>query len=561
MLIFLHLTKEVIILSYMALYREFRPKSFEDIIGQDHIVTTLKNQINSDRIAHAYLFTGTRGTGKTSMAKIFSKAVNCLDPIDGSPCNQCESCTEINKGTLLDVIEMDAASNRKLENALDIIETVKYPPQSARYKVYIIDEVHMLTTGAFNALLKTIEEPPGYVIFILATTDPQKVPATILSRCQRFDFKRIKTEDAFLRLKHIIDIKGVLAEDAALRLIAKVSEGAMRDCVSILDQAISMGDGNVNTALVSNMLGLTGKESIFNLIDYMSEGDIDKALREIDSVMMSGKDIMQFIKDIIKHLRNLLIVRVSKNPEDTVDLGTDTVNDLLEQSRKLKYEDIVRAINIFLEAESEIKLTSQWRIVLEMAIIRFSKREYDISVESLIKRISRLEDMLENGVVVKERQSVEATNKVPTNEASKVETKKLENRTAEPEAGVVVDTDEYSEVKASITEQAAKGALVEVLNLLRANKKMTVYAHLVNGAINKVEGNTIIIGFKQGFSFSKTILEKPDYTKGLQKYFEKYTNIPVRLRFILEKSEEDSFNESINKAKSILGEDFVEVIE
>ncbi len=538
-------------MAYMALYREFRPKSFEDIIGQNHIVKTLRNQINSNRVAHAYLFTGTRGTGKTSMAKIFSKAVNCLNPIDGSPCNECEICKGINSGTLLDVIEMDAASNRKLENALDIIETVAYPPQACKYKVYIIDEVHMLTTQAFNALLKTIEEPPSYVMFILATTDPQKVPATILSRCQRFDFKRIKTDDAFLRLKHIIETKGVFAEDNALKLIAKVSEGAMRDSLSILDQAISMGDGKVNTDLISSMLGLTGKEAIFNLIDYMAEGDIDNSLKEIDYVITSGKDIAQFVKDIIKHLRNLLIVRISKSPEDTLDLGTDTIEDMVEQSRKLKYEDIVRCINIFIEAEQEMKLTSQWRIVLEMAIIRFTKREYDISVETLIKRIARLENIIENGVTLKETKSPETA---ITKAATTVEVKK----TTETELNL--EEKEEAIVGKEISFDEAKGALVEVLNLLRANKKMTVYAHLVNGNIDKVEGNIIYISFKESFAFSKTILEKPSYTKGLQKYFEKYINSPIRLKFTIEK-EVDEFMESINRAKSILGDDLVEVIE
>lgn len=538
-------------MAYMALYREFRPKSFEDIIGQNHIVKTLRNQINSNRVAHAYLFTGTRGTGKTSMAKIFSKAVNCLNPIDGSPCNECEICKGINSGTLLDVIEMDAASNRKLENALDIIETVAYPPQACKYKVYIIDEVHMLTTQAFNALLKTIEEPPSYVMFILATTDPQKVPATILSRCQRFDFKRIKTDDAFLRLKHIIETKGVFAEDNALKLIAKVSEGAMRDSLSILDQAISMGDGKVNTDLISSMLGLTGKEAIFNLIDYMAEGDIDNSLKEIDYVITSGKDIAQFVKDITKHLRNLLIVRISKSPEDTLDLGTDTIEDMVEQSRKLKYEDIVRCINIFIEAEQEMKLTSQWRIVLEMAIIRFTKREYDISVETLIKRIARLENIIENGVTLKETKSPETA---ITKAATTVEVKK----TTETELNL--EEKEEAIVGKEISFDEAKGALVEVLNLLRANKKMTVYAHLVNGNIDKVEGNIIYISFKESFAFSKTILEKPSYTKGLQKYFEKYINSPIRLKFTIEK-EVDEFMESINRAKSILGDDLVEVIE
>lgn len=535
----------------MALYREFRPNSFNDIIGQDHIVTTLKNQIKTNKISHAYLFTGTRGTGKTSMAKIFSKAVNCLSTEEDIPCNKCEACLGINNGTVLDVIEMDAASNRKLENALDIIETVKYPPQSSKYKVYIIDEVHMLTVQAFNALLKTIEEPPKYVVFILATTDPQKVPATILSRCQRFDFKRITVEDAFVRLRNIVNIKGILAEDDALRTIAKVSEGAMRDCLSILDQAISMGDGEVNMTLVTDILGISKGEYIFNLIDHMATNNIENALKEVDKIIASGKDIVQLIKDILKHLRNLLLVRVSKDPNDTMDVGIATANSILEQSRKLKYEDIIRAINIFIEAENEIKLTSQHRIVLEMAVIRFSKREYDISKESLLKRISRLEDIIENGIVVDKQSPV--SEEIKTNEVINENTLETINDTK---------SEEKIEVDAkSINLQEAKSALVEVLNLLRANKKMTVYAHLVNGNIQDVKGNTIIIGFENGFSFSKTILEKSEYTKGLEKYFEKYINSKVKLKFIVEKDEDDSFNESIKNAKRILGEEFVEVID
>lgn len=530
------------------------------MIGQDHIVTTLKNQITNNRIAHAYLFTGTRGTGKTSTAKIFSKAVNCLNPVDSSPCNACPICEGANAGTLLDIVEMDAASNRKLENALDIIETVKYPPTTAKYKVYIIDEVHMLTTQAFNALLKTIEEPPEHVIFILATTDPQKVPATILSRCQRFDFKRIKTDDAFSRLRHIIDMKGVYADDNALKAIAKVSEGAMRDCLSILDQAISMGDGRVDMDLVSSMLGITGADSIIRLVDSMADGNIEASLSEIDSVIMSGRDISQFVKDVIKHLRNLLVVRISKNPSETIDLGEDSLNKLLEQSRKLQYEDIVRGINLFLEAEQEMKQSSQWKIVLEMCIIRFSKREYDHSTETLLKRIARLEGIIESGNIKVAAAPSEAA---APRQSTATPAPKQEQRVTSKDtvSAPPVEEEVLSGDRITLNQQQVQGALVEVLNALRANKKMTVYAHLVNGTINKVDGNTIYIGFTEDFKFSKTMLEKPEYTKGLQAYFEKFLHGKVFVRFLLEKGPEDDFNSSINNAKAILGEDFIEVIE
>lgn len=243
-------------MAYKALYREWRPKTFEDIIGQEHVTTTLKNQILTNRIAHAYLFCGTRGTGKTSTSKVFAKALNCLNPHDGEPCNECEMCVKINEGLAIDISEMDAASRNKVENMRDIIDEVQYPPQEAKYKIYILDEVHMLTTGAVNAFLKTLEEPPSNVIFILATTDPQKLPITILSRCQRFDFKRISNNHMVNRLRKIVKEKGVFADDKSLALICRVSDGAMRDALSILDQSISMGDGKVDYDELVSMLGL-----------------------------------------------------------------------------------------------------------------------------------------------------------------------------------------------------------------------------------------------------------------------------------------------------------------
>ena len=276
-------------MAYTALYREWRPKTFNDVVGQEHITTTLKNQILNHRIAHAYLFCGTRGTGKTSTAKVFAKALNCLNLQDGEPCNECEMCRKINEGLAIDVTELDAASNNGVDKIRDIIDDVKYPPQEAKYKVYIMDEVHMLSAGAVNAFLKTLEEPPNNVIFILATTDPQKLPITILSRCQRFDFKRINNNEITARLRKIVDDQNVLADERSLNLIARVSDGAMRDSLSILDQAISMGNGNVDYNTVVSMLGLVTNEHLFNLTNAVIQRSVEKSIGIIEDVIYSFK--------------------------------------------------------------------------------------------------------------------------------------------------------------------------------------------------------------------------------------------------------------------------------
>lgn len=293
-------------MAYTALYREWRPRTFNDVVGQEHITTTLKNQILNNRIGHAYLFCGTRGTGKTSTAKVFAKALNCLNLKDGEPCNECEMCKKINEGLAIDVTELDAASNNGVDKIRDIIDDVKYPPQEAKYKVYIMDEVHMLSAGAVNAFLKTLEEPPNNVIFILATTDPQKLPITILSRCQRFDFKRINNSEITARLRKIVNEQNVLADERSLNLIARVSDGAMRDSLSILDQAISMGNGNVDYGTVVSMLGLVTNEHLFKLANAVIQRSVEKGIEIIEEVIYSGKDIYLFIKDLIAHYRNFL---------------------------------------------------------------------------------------------------------------------------------------------------------------------------------------------------------------------------------------------------------------
>ena len=304
---------------YQALYSRYRPKTFDELLGQDHITTTIKNQIKNGNIGHAYLFSGTRGTGKTSAAKIFSRAVNCLDSEDGNPCNKCASCKEILEETTMDVIEMDAASNNSVEDIRDLRDKVIYPPASIKYKVYIIDEVHMLSKGAFNALLKTLEEPPKHLIFILATTEPEKLPQTILSRCQRFDFKRITTQDLIHNMEKILRELDIEVEDRVLSLIARNADGAMRDALSLLDQCVSYEDKNISYEDAINILGIANRDLIFNMVDDIKEKRLEKVLMTVDEIIQEGKDIQQFIKDLIDHFRNLMIVKSSKNPSNILD--------------------------------------------------------------------------------------------------------------------------------------------------------------------------------------------------------------------------------------------------
>ena len=321
-------------MSYTALYRKFRPSTFDQVKGQDHIVQTLKNQINANRIGHAYLFCGTRGTGKTSVAKIFAKAVNCEHPVDGSPCNECETCRGITNGSAMNVIEIDAASNNGVDNIREIREEVTYRPTEGKYKVYIIDEVHMLSTGAFNALLKTLEEPPSYVIFILATTEAHKIPITILSRCQRYDFHRISIDTIAARLSELLKVEGVEAEEKAIRYVAKAGDGSMRDALSLLDQCIAFYLGQTLTYdKVLDVLGAVDTEVFSKLLRKVLAGDVTSAIRILEDLIVGGRELSQFVGDFTWYMRNLLLVKTSDNPEEAIDVSSENLKLLKKKAR------------------------------------------------------------------------------------------------------------------------------------------------------------------------------------------------------------------------------------
>jgi len=388
-------------MSYTALYRKFRPDSFGDVKGQEHIVTTLQNQLKANRIGHAYLFTGTRGTGKTTVAKIFAKTVNCENPTEEGPCGECRICKAIAAGASMNVIEIDAASNNGVDNIREIVEEVSYSPAEGKYKVYIIDEVHMLSIGAFNALLKTLEEPPSYVIFILATTEVHKLPITILSRCQRYDFKRITIDTITSRMQELIDAEGVQVEEKALRYIAKTADGSMRDALSLLDQCIAFHLGKELTYdKVLDVLGAVDTEVFSRLLRHVLDRDVTGCVTLLEEIVMQGRELTQFVTDFAWYLRNLMLVQSSDNLEDVIDMSSDNLARLKEEAQMIEMDRIVRYIRIFSELSGQIRYASQKRILVEIALIKLCKPDMETTPDSLIDRIRQVEDKVENGVVL-----------------------------------------------------------------------------------------------------------------------------------------------------------------
>ena len=383
-------------MSYTALYRKWRPMSFEEVRGQDHIVKTLKNQINSGRIGHAYLFCGTRGTGKTSIAKIFARAVNCEHPVDGSPCGECSMCRQIAEGSSLNVVEIDAASNNGVENIRDIREQVQYPPTDGRYRVYIIDEVHMLSIGAFNALLKTLEEPPSYVIFILATTEVHKIPITILSRCQRYDFKRISIDTIAGRLAELTQAEQIDVDDRALRYVARAADGSMRDALSLLDQCVAFHFGEKLTYdNVLEVLGAVDNRVFSKLFQAVLAGDTKACIREIEEMIIQGRDLSQLVNDFVWYMRNLLIAKTTDEPGDMLDMSEENLAVLKEEASGVDTETLMRYIRIFSELSGQLRYASQKRILVEIAFIKLTTPSMEQNLDSILQRIALLEQKMQ----------------------------------------------------------------------------------------------------------------------------------------------------------------------
>lgn len=384
-------------MSYQALYRKYRPTDFSSVKGQEHIVTTLKNQIQADRIGHAYLFCGTRGTGKTTVAKIFAKAVNCENPGPDGPCGECAMCQAIASKQSMNVVEIDAASNNRVDDIRQVIDEVQYSPAEGKYKVYIIDEVHMLSVSAFNALLKTLEEPPSYLIFILATTEAHKIPLTILSRCQRYDFKRISVETIVERLQELLDQEGVEAEERALTYIARQADGALRDGLSLLEQCISFYFGQKLTyENVLKVLGAVDHSVYQETMEALIENRAQMLIEVISRVVEQGKDLLQFVSEFIWYLRNLLVVKTAEDPGHLVDVSAENLEEMKRVAECVEMEMLFRYIRILSELVNEMKYSSNKRVLLEIAFIRLCRPQMENDYDSLINRLHNLEQLNEN---------------------------------------------------------------------------------------------------------------------------------------------------------------------
>lgn len=417
---------------YQVLYRKYRPKVFSDVYGQDHVTSTLKNEIKNGRVSHAYLFTGSRGTGKTTCAKILAKAVNCEHNIDGEPCNECEVCKGLDNGSIYDVVEIDAASNNGVDNIRELRDETNYAPSRGKYRVYIIDEVHMLSTGAFNALLKTLEEPPAHVIFILATTEVHKLPATILSRCQRFDFKRIQPETMAVRLKEVAGLEGLSLDDDAAVLIARIADGALRDGLSILDQCAGRSK-EINSDLVSEVAGLAGREAMYKLSDCIANSDSNTAMSIISDLYQNSFDMERLCVEMINHFRNFLVAKTVRKSRELIICTDDEYNTILEASKNFTVESIVFALDLFQNTLVTIKGGASARIEVEMAFIKLCEPKMDESIASLLDRISKLENSVKNGIKVQTAPvQTQVSTPEPKTEYIPKEEAKVEPKTEQP---------------------------------------------------------------------------------------------------------------------------------
>ena len=513
---------------HKALYRVYRPKTFEDVVGQEHIVKTLKNQIKNNNIGHAYLFSGTRGTGKTSTAKIFARAVNCLNPINEEPCNECEICVDTLNDNIMDIVEIDAASNNSVDDIRELRESVKYTPSKAKYKVYIIDEVHMLSQGAFNALLKTLEEPPSYVIFILATTEPHKIPATILSRCQRFDFKRVSSKDIADRMSYICEKENIQAEDKALSLIARNSQGALRDALSILDQCMSFGNDRIEYNDVIELLGTVNIDELFQLSQSIIDEDTKKSLQILNEFIIWGKDIRNLINDLIDHFRNLMVCKVSKDLDEIISLPEESIERLKEQSKTININDLIRILNILSETQDSMKSSSNTRILAEVTMMKIAQPMFDESKEALIKRIENLEKIIESGnIKVVTVQNESEINTVP----QRVQVDEPQERKED-----IV----YEEVK-SEDVKLVESSWKKVIQKIKEDKKLSIAALLREVSSFNVKDNILYLIFNDNFSFARSRLNSKETIDYIESIIREILNRSFNIQIYL-KSEVASLN-------------------
>lgn len=527
-------------MAYTALYRKFRPTTFEEIVGQEHITQTLRNQIMAGRVGHAYLFNGGRGTGKTSAAKVLARAINCLNPKNGEPCNECEICKEAISGSLTDIVEMDAASNNSVEDIRQIRDEVNFLPTKAKYRVYIIDEVHMLSTGAFNALLKTLEEPPEHVKFILATTEPQKLPATILSRCQRFDFKKISEENIQKRLEIVCKESNIEITNEALKIIAHLAEGAMRDALSILERCIQDGDSKIDEEKVKDLVGIPKLTYIHALTEAIVENNVDGALETIDEILKEGKDLNNILWELIKYVKDILVYKSSKNKSI---YSEEEIKEIEEISLKVEKERLLNIIYELSNLENDIKWSTQKIILFQVGILKLCNGSVNNSNSSqdtgtnnlqlieLKNKINSIENYLRQNstnVIHKQIQNVD-------NAGANI--KKTENN--------IPKTQKTNESQANYVGNGIKG-WPKIISDFKQEGKIMLYTNLLNSNATELNDMTIGINFPKGLTpFGKTILEKSENIAEIEKRVSMEFGKPMRIKYIDgSKQEENKIQET-----------------
>ncbi len=545
-------------MSYLAIYRKYRPQTFDKVIGQDHVVKTLVNQIETGRIGHAYLFTGTRGTGKTSIAKIFAKAINCETPVNGSPCGKCPSCLALSSPSNIDVLEIDAASNNGVNEIRDLREKVQYPPVNCKYKVYIVDEVHMLTTQAFNALLKTLEEPPKHAVFILATTEVHKMPQTILSRCMRFDFRLVDIDTIAKQVASIYDDLGKSYTNEAIYAIAKAGEGSVRDALSVADTCLSISNGKLDYADVMLALGSTGRDKLTEFVSAILSSDAGKTLSVIDELTSLGKSIGLLVKDVTGYLRELIIVKTCQDADKILKLPADVLSTLKAIADTTTKERILRAIEVFSFVETDLKYSNHPRTLFETASLKACSPQEDYDIDALLARISVLEkalkDLTINGVKtvsdIKPAVKTESvTNKIsapvntPTAKPTVVEDKKpVENVDAKKEV-----------IPISQSGLTADKVLGQIMISLRKNSEIMLWS-VMQGVTATLNGDTLIITANGegdedviGTDLNKSLIQKqlPDY------FFKVEVKGSPKVKTL------NQVDEEIERYKKIFGDDII----